>query len=117
MPWHDLGPAEQFASRTLTPALIGNTKVTITCVGGEFGALSGVCNHAGGPLADGRVDGDYVVCPWHKARRPARASVRGATTRRAPMRARGPARSHRWTHRTRWIASTKRSCIGQTSFS
>src|ERR1051325_3847791 len=65
MTWHDLGPADQYAERALTPALIGNTKITVTCVDGEFGVLSGVGNHAGGPLADGRVDGDYLVCPWH----------------------------------------------------
>ena len=32
---------------------------------GAFGAISGVCNHVGGPLGEGRLDGDYVVCPWH----------------------------------------------------
>ena len=37
----------------------------VTHVDGAFGILSGVCNHAGGPLAEGRIDGEYVVCPWH----------------------------------------------------
>src|SRR5205085_4470080 len=23
------------------------------------------CNHVGGPLGEGHLDGDYVVCPWH----------------------------------------------------
>ncbi len=27
--------------------------------------VSGVCNHVGGPLAEGHLDGDYIVCPWH----------------------------------------------------
>ena len=27
--------------------------------------MSGVCNHVGGPLGDGVLDGDYVTCPWH----------------------------------------------------
>jgi multimeric flavodoxin WrbA/nitrite reductase/ring-hydroxylating ferredoxin subunit len=40
-------------------------KIALSCRGGEFGAISGVCNHAGGPLGDGHLDGDYVVCPWH----------------------------------------------------
>jgi len=39
--------------------------VALTCRDGEFGAISGLCNHAGGPLGEGRLDGDYVVCPWH----------------------------------------------------
>ena len=32
---------------------------------GTFGAVSNVCNHVGGPLGEGRLDGDYIVCPWH----------------------------------------------------
>src|SRR5262249_40825415 len=31
-------------------------------------AINGVCNHAGGPLAKGTLEGDYVVCPWHQWR-------------------------------------------------
>ena len=32
---------------------------------GRFGIVSNTCNHAGGPLGDGRLDGEYVTCPWH----------------------------------------------------
>ncbi|MEP6619800.1 MAG: Rieske 2Fe-2S domain-containing protein [bacterium] len=63
--WQNLGPTAHFASRSLTAAMIGKIKIVITYQDGQFGALSGVCNHAGGPLADGRLDGEYVVCPWH----------------------------------------------------
>lgn len=63
--WIDLGPIDQFTRRELTPARIGTTRLVVTHVNGEFGILSGVCNHAGGPLADGRLDGEYIVCPWH----------------------------------------------------
>jgi nitrite reductase/ring-hydroxylating ferredoxin subunit/multimeric flavodoxin WrbA len=63
--WCDLGPVERFVAGPLTAAKIGTTRVVITHREGQFGALSGVCNHAGGPLAEGRIDGDYLVCPWH----------------------------------------------------
>jgi nitrite reductase/ring-hydroxylating ferredoxin subunit len=33
--------------------------------GGRYQALSGACPHEGGPLADGALLGDLVVCPWH----------------------------------------------------
>src|SRR5262249_36680450 len=32
---------------------------------GQFGAVANACNHVGGPLGEGRLDGDYIVCPWH----------------------------------------------------
>jgi len=63
--WVDVGAAEELAGRAVQPVLIGARKVALTCRNGEFGAISGLCNHAGGPLGEGRLDGDYVVCPWH----------------------------------------------------
>jgi nitrite reductase/ring-hydroxylating ferredoxin subunit/multimeric flavodoxin WrbA len=63
--WRDLGPVERFTRRPLTAASSGTTRVVVTYVHGEFSALSGTCNHAGGPLAEGRLDGEYVTCPWH----------------------------------------------------
>jgi nitrite reductase/ring-hydroxylating ferredoxin subunit/multimeric flavodoxin WrbA len=63
--WCDLGPIEGFTKRPLTATKIGTTRIVVTHRNGEFGALSGVCNHAGGPLAEGRLDGEYLVCPWH----------------------------------------------------
>lgn len=63
--WHDLGPSAQFSKRPLTAATVGGLKLVITHQAGQFGALSGVCNHAGGPLAEGTLDGEYLVCPWH----------------------------------------------------
>jgi nitrite reductase/ring-hydroxylating ferredoxin subunit/multimeric flavodoxin WrbA len=64
MAWHDLGPVERF-SGPVTDASVGKTRLAVTSHDGKFGALSAVCNHAGGPLGEGRIDGEYVVCPWH----------------------------------------------------
>ncbi len=33
--------------------------------GGEIFAINAVCPHRGGPLANGRLDGHVVSCPWH----------------------------------------------------
>src|SRR4051812_28522688 len=63
--WHDLGSVEELSRNSLRQISIGRTKIALTCQNGRFGAISGACNHAGGPLGDGRLDGDYVVCPWH----------------------------------------------------
>jgi nitrite reductase (NADH) small subunit len=32
---------------------------------GPVRALSAICPHAGGPLADGQIDNDVVICPLH----------------------------------------------------
>lgn len=34
--------------------------------GGELRAVSAVCPHAGGPIADGQADSTVVVCPLHQ---------------------------------------------------
>ncbi|MGE0554288.1 MAG: Rieske 2Fe-2S domain-containing protein [Gemmatimonadales bacterium] len=63
--WHDLGPADALAAKPLQQIVIGRTRIALSHHDGEFAAISGACNHAGGPLGSGRLDGDYVVCPWH----------------------------------------------------
>lgn len=45
--------------------LLGRSRIALIFKDGEFSAISGVCNHVGGPLGEGTLDGDYVVCPWH----------------------------------------------------
>jgi nitrite reductase/ring-hydroxylating ferredoxin subunit/multimeric flavodoxin WrbA len=62
--WHDLGPADRF-TQPATPVTVGRTRLAVTNLGGRFGVISGTCNHAGGPLGEGRLDGEYVKCPWH----------------------------------------------------
>ena len=32
---------------------------------GRFYAVSALCPHEDGPLGDGWLEGDVVVCPWH----------------------------------------------------
>jgi len=64
--WHDLGPVEQFRATPLQQLRVGRTAIALSYHDGRFGAISGVCNHVAGPLGEGRLDGAYVVCPWHQ---------------------------------------------------
>ncbi len=34
-------------------------------VNGTFYAIDNECSHRGGPLGEGDLDGQVVVCPWH----------------------------------------------------
>jgi len=63
--WHDLGSIAELSLTPLRQVTVGRTRLALSYRQGTFGAVSGVCNHAGGPLGDGHLDGDYVVCPWH----------------------------------------------------
>jgi len=63
--WHPLGAISKLKERALAPVSVGRVRLALSCVDGEFAAVSGVCNHAGGPLGEGRLAGEYIVCPWH----------------------------------------------------
>ena len=63
--WVDVGAVAELSRRPVQQVMLGRTRVALGFRDGRFGAISGVCNHAGGPLGQGRLDGDYVVCPWH----------------------------------------------------
>lgn len=63
--WHDIGAATELAASPLQQIAVGSTKIALIHRDGRFTAISGVCNHVAGPLGNGRIDGDYVVCPWH----------------------------------------------------
>ncbi len=63
--WHDVGDAAELAQQPLQQLLVGRTKVALSCVDGQFGVINGACNHVGGPLGQGTLEGAFVVCPWH----------------------------------------------------
>ncbi len=63
--WQDVGAVDELRQTPVRQVRVGRKRIALTCKGGEFGAISGACNHAGGPLGEGCLDGDYVVCPWH----------------------------------------------------
>ena len=63
--WIDVGAMQDLAAVPLRPVTAMNQELAISLKDGTVGAVSNVCNHAGGPLGDGRLDGDYIVCPWH----------------------------------------------------
>jgi nitrite reductase/ring-hydroxylating ferredoxin subunit len=63
--WHPLGHISELKRRELAQVSVGRVRLSLSCVDGDFAAVSGVCNHAGGPLGEGRLAGEYIVCPWH----------------------------------------------------
>src|SRR5579871_2901060 len=46
-------------------AQVDGNPYAICNVAGELYALDGICPHAGGPLGQGALHGNTLVCPWH----------------------------------------------------
>lgn len=64
--WVDVGSAEELSQKQLQRCTAGKREFAISCVNGTFGAIHDRCNHVGGPLGEGHLDGEFVVCPWHQ---------------------------------------------------
>lgn len=43
----------------------GDKTIALYNVGGTFYATSNTCIHRGGPLGQGMLEGQTVMCPWH----------------------------------------------------
>lgn len=51
------GEAREFAC--------GEKMVCVANVNGTISAMDNVCLHRGGPLGQGVIEGDKIICPWH----------------------------------------------------
>jgi nitrite reductase/ring-hydroxylating ferredoxin subunit len=43
-------------------------RIAVFNIGGSYYAIENTCPHRGGPLAEGMVTGEEVICPWHGSR-------------------------------------------------
>ena len=43
----------------------GDKMICVANVNGTCSAMDNVCLHRGGPLGQGMIEGNKVVCPWH----------------------------------------------------
>jgi nitrite reductase/ring-hydroxylating ferredoxin subunit/uncharacterized membrane protein len=84
-------PAADLPEATPTKVMLGTTGLVVVRRGDLVWALKETCSHAGGPLAQGTLDGYNIVCPWHaSAFRLSDGAVRHgpAATRQVAYRAR-----------------------------
>lgn len=47
---------------------VEDRKIAVFRLEDGYHAIDDICTHDGGPLADGEVEGDQVICPRHGAR-------------------------------------------------
>ena len=65
MNWIRVTSAENIPLREGRAVRVGDEEIAIFNLGDRFVACDNACPHRGGPLADGIVSGDHVICPLH----------------------------------------------------
>lgn len=65
MSWIRITHAENIPLREGRAVKVGHEEIAIFNLGEKFRAVANRCPHRGGPLADGIVSGDSIVCPLH----------------------------------------------------
>ncbi len=63
--WTAVASAADVTEGALQQVTVDGVAILLTRVGGRVHALADRCTHRGGPLSDGELDGNCVVCPWH----------------------------------------------------
>lgn len=49
-------------------ATVNGTDIFLLKTGSQVYAMANNCSHLGGPLSEGKLEGDSIVCPWHQSR-------------------------------------------------
>ncbi len=63
---HSVGPVSQVPHGEGRTFVVAGEQIAVFRLrDGSLRALSAVCPHRGGPIADGQIDGRVVLCPLH----------------------------------------------------
>jgi len=65
MPLVKVASLDKLNPGTMIEARVGEATYVVSNVDGVLHALDGICPHRGGPLAQGALHGNAIVCPWH----------------------------------------------------
>ncbi|MBV8372627.1 MAG: non-heme iron oxygenase ferredoxin subunit [Candidatus Eremiobacteraeota bacterium] len=64
---HNVAKVSEIAPGTTRRVVVDRNDILLCNVGGNFYAIEDVCTHDGGPLDQGELEGERVVCPRHGA--------------------------------------------------
>jgi len=64
---HAVAKVSEIAPGTSRRVVVDSTEILLCNVEGKIYAIEDVCTHDGGPLDQGELDGECVVCPRHGA--------------------------------------------------
>jgi pyruvate oxidase len=64
--WHQVATIGELAEGSVTTVLAGVVPVCLVHTKDHgYTALDNRCPHQGGPLGEGQLDGNWLICPWH----------------------------------------------------
>lgn len=63
--WYRIGARDELLARAPFSTKIERHRIAVFLYGDRLTAISDICNHKGGPLSEGRLNGEFVTCPWH----------------------------------------------------
>jgi nitrite reductase/ring-hydroxylating ferredoxin subunit/uncharacterized membrane protein len=78
--WHAVGALDALTENKPHGVTVDDASIALVRRNGSTCALAGTCSHAGGPLGEGSVEHDGVVCPWHGSR----FALRDGSVQRGP---------------------------------
>jgi nitrite reductase/ring-hydroxylating ferredoxin subunit len=66
--WTDVGSESDLIEDRPLRVMADGIKVLLVKRAGRIYGIAEVCSHLGGPLAEGKLEGDTIECPWHGSR-------------------------------------------------
>ena len=63
-----IGPVDQLPNGERIFVEIDNLSIVVFNIAGGFYAIGDVCSHDDGPVGDGELEGEEIICPRHGAR-------------------------------------------------
>jgi 3-phenylpropionate/trans-cinnamate dioxygenase ferredoxin component len=64
----DIGSVEEVQNGERLFVEIGQYQIVVFNIAGDYFAIGDVCSHDGGPLGDGELEDQKIICPRHGAR-------------------------------------------------
>jgi methionine sulfoxide reductase heme-binding subunit len=61
----DVCRVDDIPERRATTVCLSGERVAVFKYDGRLSAVSNVCRHQNGPIGEGKIVGDCIVCPWH----------------------------------------------------
>jgi nitrite reductase/ring-hydroxylating ferredoxin subunit len=61
-----VGALSSLPPGSVMEVILGDDSYAICNQNGELHALWGICPHAGGPIGQGALQENSIVCPWHE---------------------------------------------------